>query len=288
MFQGVFTAIITPFTKEGKIDLNTLKQLVVGQINAGVAGLVPIGTTGESPTLNTDEVKVILEMIVQQVDGKVPIIAGTGSNNTANAIKMTQLAKEIGVDACLQVVPYYNKPTQAGLMEHFLSIANAVDLPIILYNVPGRSGQALTTETILKLAQHSGIVAVKEASGSINIAMDLIARKPTDFDVLSGDDGLTFSMMALGGSGIISVISNLFPDKMVQLASACLESDWDKARKLHFDLLPLFKTAFIETNPIPIKAAMAIQGMIEENYRLPMCSPSDESRSCIIEILSQY
>ncbi len=287
MFQGVLPALVTPFTKDGKIDETALKKLVDFQINNHVDGLVPVGTTGESPTLSPEECEVVIRTVVDQARGRVPVIAGTGANSTEKAIHLTRKAKELGVTASLQVAPYYNKPTQEGFYRHFTAIADSVDIPLIIYNIPGRTGKNIENSTMLKLAEHKNIVAVKEASGSIPQMMDLIAQKPDSFTVLSGDDNLTFPLMALGGKGVISVACNLVPDRMSELVKAALKGDWDRARQLHYSLLPLFKGIFIETNPIPIKAAMAMKGQINEIYRLPMCPMSDANREILTGVLKE-
>ncbi|MBA7475314.1 MAG: 4-hydroxy-tetrahydrodipicolinate synthase [Spirochaeta sp.] len=288
MFEGVFTAIVTPFTENGeKIDEQALRRLVDFQIENGVNGLVPVGTTGESPTLSHEEDRDVIRIVVDQAAARVPVIAGSGSNCTSTAIELTRRAKEVGATASLQVAPYYNKPTQEGFYRHFTAIADAVDLPIIVYNIPGRSGKNIENSTMLKLAAHKNIVAVKEASGDIGQMMDLIAQKPDDFVVLSGDDNLVFPLMALGGKGVISVAANLVPRRMSDFVGAALKGDWDRARELHYQLLPLFKAIFIETNPIPIKAALAWQGMVKETYRLPMCPLLPASREAFKAVLKE-
>ncbi|MBN1834577.1 MAG: 4-hydroxy-tetrahydrodipicolinate synthase [Spirochaetales bacterium] len=285
MFQGALTALVTPFKEDGSLDESSLRKLVDFQIEHGIDGLVPVGTTGESPTLGPEETEAVIRIVVDQAGGRVPVIAGTGSNCTDKAIHLTELAKRIGVDASLQVAPYYNKPTAEGFYRHFTAIADAVDLPMIVYNIPGRTGKNIENPVMLRLAQHPNIVGVKEASGSIAQMMELIAEKPGDFDVLSGDDNLTFPLMGLGGRGVISVASNIVPDRMRALTHAALDGDWERARTLHYELLPLFKAIFIETNPIPIKAAMAMKGMLTESYRLPMCAPSEDSRKKLRAVL---
>jgi len=287
MFEGVFTALITPFTTEGKLDEGALRKLVDFQIDQGIDGLVPVGTTGESPTLSPEETEEVIRIVVEQTGGRVPVIAGTGSNCTDKAIHMTEKAKQIGANASLQVAPYYNKPTGEGFFRHFTAIADAVDLPIVVYNIPGRAGKNIENPVMLRLARHKNIVAVKEASGNISQMMDLIAKKPKDFAVLSGDDNFTFPLMALGGKGVISVASNAVPDRMKDLTHTALKGDWDRARKLHYELLPLFKAIFLETNPIPIKATMAMKGFVEEVYRLPMCPMSGENKKALTEVLKQ-
>ncbi len=288
MHKGVYTALVTPFTRDDKIDENKLKELIEIQIAGGVAGLVPVGTTAESPTLSSEETRNIIATVVKQVDGRVPIIAGAGSNSTKKAIEQTRIVAELGADASLQVVPYYNKPTQEGLIKHFTSIADAVDLPVILYEVPGRSAVSLNNSSINFLAKHPGIVGVKVASGDISSIMDLISSSPDGFDVLSGDDNLAFPLMALGGSGVISVAANLYPELTVRLVDACIKENWNEARDLHYRLLPVFRSMFIESNPIPVKAAMAMKGYILEQYRLPLCKMSSENRSKLQQIITEF
>ncbi len=285
MFHGVYTAIITPFNEDGSIDEDALKNLVEFQIENGISGLVPCGTTGESPTLSHEEHNHIVDLVVKFVDGRVPVIAGTGSNSTQEAIAMTKHAKEAGADASLQVAPYYNKPTQEGFYRHFKAIADAVDIPLIIYNIPGRTGANIETATLARLAQHKNIVAVKEASGSISQMMEVISQLPESFDVLSGDDNLTLPLISLGGKGVISVASNIIPKQVVEFVSTALEGDYATARKMHYKLLPLFKGIFIETNPIPIKAALAMKGVCKEVYRLPMCEMKPENKEKLRKIL---
>jgi 4-hydroxy-tetrahydrodipicolinate synthase len=287
MHAGVYTALITPFNEDGSIDEKSLRRLIDFQIDHGIDGLVPVGTTGESPTLDAEETERVIRIVVEQTRGRVPVVAGAGSNSTDKAIHLAAMAKAVGATASLQVAPYYNKPTAEGFLRHFTAIAEAVDLPMIVYNIPGRTGKNIENPTMLKLAKHRNIVAVKEASGNIAQMMELIAAKPQDFDVLSGDDNLTYPLMALGGTGVISVASNLVPDRMKALTAAALAGQWDKARQLHYELLPLFKGIFIETNPIPIKAAMALKGYVKEVYRLPMCPMSDENKRSLKAVLEQ-
>jgi 4-hydroxy-tetrahydrodipicolinate synthase len=278
MFKGVFTALVTPFEQDGSIDERRLRELVEAQIKGGVAGLVPVGTTGESPTVDHRENIEIIRIVIEQANGRVPVIAGTGSNSTQEAIEMTARAKELGADASLQVAPYYNKPSQEGFYRHFTAIADAVDLPMIVYNIPGRTGKNIENETMLRLAGHPNIVGVKEASGSFTQVMELIERKPASFSLLSGDDNLLLPIAALGGDGVISVASNLVPEMMVELTNECLAGNMANARALHYRLLPLFRVLFIETNPIPIKYALSLKGMLKEVYRLPLCPLSDPQK----------
>jgi 4-hydroxy-tetrahydrodipicolinate synthase len=285
--EGVYTALVTPMSGNGDVDEKALRRLVDFQIEGGVSGLVPVGTTGESPTLTGEECKRVIAIVVEQARGRVPVIAGAGSNCTSEAIEYTRDAKEVGADASLQVAPYYNKPTSEGFIRHFSAIADAVDLPLVVYNIPGRTGKNIDNQTMLEIAKHRGIVAVKEASGDIGQVMDLISKKPKDFAVLSGDDNLVFPIMALGGTGVISVASNIAPERMAKFVSAALKGNWDEARKNHYELLPLFKAIFIETNPIPIKAALAMKGMMEENYRLPMCPMAAKNREALASVLKE-
>lgn len=284
--EGVYTALVTPMTEDGKVDEKALRRLVDFQIEGGVQGLVPVGTTGESPTLDGEECKKVIRITVEQARGRVPVIGGAGSNNTSEAVHYAQEARDVGADATLQVTPYYNKPTSDGLLAHFRAIADAVDLPLIVYNIAGRTGKNIENATMLELAKHKNIVAVKEASGDIGQMMDLISKKPAEFTVLSGDDNLVFPLMALGGKGVISVASNIVPDRMARFVGAALAGQWEAARKMHYELLPLFKAIFLETNPIPIKAALAMKGMICESYRLPLCRMTPKNREALAAALT--
>ena len=285
--EGVYTALVTPMTETGKLDEKALRRLVDFQVEGGVQGLVPVGTTGESPTLDGEECKRVIQIVVEQARGRVQVIAGAGSNSTSEAVEYARDAKEVGANATLQVGPYYNKPTNQGFLGHFRAIADAVDLPLVVYNIAGRTGKNIDNPTMLELAAYKNIAAVKEASGDIAQIMDLIARKPAAFAVLSGDDNLVFPIMALGGVGVISVASNIVPDRMVKFVSAALKGDWNAARTMHYELLPLFKAIFIETNPIPVKAAMAMKGMMSESYRLPMCPLAPANRKALESALRE-
>ena len=286
MFKGAITAIVTPFKENGDLDLESLKKLVVFQVDNDIDGIVPCGTTGESPSLNEEEHFEVVKTIIKASNGKVPVIAGAGSNSTEHAIKMTKRAAKLGVDAVLHVCPYYNKPTQEGLYRHFSAIAKAVDIPIIIYNIQGRTAVNMETSTLARLAkEYPNIIGVKEASGNISQMMDVINELPKNFIVLSGDDNLTLPLMSLGGKGVISVASNIIPKEMHELCEYALNGDFDKANKIHYKLLPLFKGIFIETNPIPIKAALAMKGMIKEVYRLPMCEMKKENKEKLRKIL---
>ena len=287
MFEGVLTALVTPFTDSGVVDEKALRGLVDFQIANGVQGIVPCGTTGESPTLSPEEHVRVIQIVIDQARKRVPIVAGTGSNSTKEAIHLTGKAKEAGAEASLQVAPYYNKPTQQGFLRHFTTIAEAVDIPLIIYNIPGRTGKNIENSTMLEMAKHRNIVGVKEASGDIAQMMDLIMRKPAPFIVLSGDDNLVFPIMALGGKGVISVASNLVPRRMVNFVSKALEGKWDEARTLHYQLLPFFKALFYETNPVPVKFGLAMKGMIQEVYRLPMCEMMEENKQRFRSVLRE-
>src|SRR3989344_9571503 len=287
MFKGAITAIVTPFSENENVDEDSLKNLIEFQIKNKIDGIVPCGTTGESPTLSHEEHNRVVKLVVDNINGRVPVIAGTGSNSTREAISMTKHALGYGADASLQVCPYYNKPTQEGLFRHFSAIADAVDIPIIVYNIQGRTGINMETATLARLAkEHSNIVGVKEASGSIAQMMDVISTLPKNFTVLSGDDNLALPLMSLGGKGVISVASNIIPKEMHTLTEFALNDDFKNAAQLHYELLPLLKGIFIETNPIPIKAALAMKGLVKEVYRLPMCEMKPENKEKLKKILT--
>src|SRR3989338_8717665 len=285
MFKGAITAIVTPFLENGDVDEESLRNLVEFQIKNGIDGIVPCGTTGESPALDYEEHHRVIGIAIDAANG-TPVIAGTGSNSTREAIDITRKAADAGANASLQVCPYYNKPTQEGLFRHFSAIADAVDIPIIIYNIQGRTGINLETATLARLAkEHSNIIGVKEASGNVSQMMDVISTLPKSFTVLSGDDNLALPLMALGGRGVISVASNIIPKEMHQLAEYALNGDFGNAQKLHYQLLPLFRGIFIEANPIPIKSALAMKGMIKESYRLPMCAMKPENKEKLRQVL---
>jgi 4-hydroxy-tetrahydrodipicolinate synthase len=288
MFRGSIVAIVTPF-KNGKIDEKKLRELIEFQIKNGTRGIVPCGTTGESATLNFDEHEKVIEITIEQVNKRVSVIAGTGSNSTEEAIMLTKQAASAGADASLQVSPYYNRPTQAGLYEHFKAIAQAVKIPIILYNIAGRTGVNIEAETIAKLARDcKNIVAVKEASGNLDQMSRIKQLCPKEFELISGDDSLTLPVLSIGGIGIISVVANIVPADVANLVSAFENGDLKKARQLHYKLLPLIKAVFLETNPIPIKTAMGLMGMCEPNLRLPMCSMSEDNLEKLKKALRVY
>jgi 4-hydroxy-tetrahydrodipicolinate synthase len=283
--KGCGTALVTPFSKNGTVDVEALRRLVQFQLREGIDFLVPCGTTGETPTLEHEEYLGILRVVVEEVKRKVPVIAGVGGNSTKKICALAAEVETLGVDGILSVAPYYNKPTQEGLYQHFAAVAESTKLPVILYNVPGRTSSNIEPSTVARLAAIPNIIGIKEASGSITQQMEVIARVPAGFRVLSGDDSFTFPLMALGGVGIISVISNEIPRQMTQLARLCLEGKFEAARKLHFQLLPLMQVNFIETNPMPVKAALAMMGMIEEIYRLPMVPMKPENRAKLEKVL---
>lgn len=283
--QGVYTALVTPFNRDGSVDEQCLRDFVDFQISEGITGLVPMGTTGESPTHSHTEHLKVIEIVIKHANKRVPVIAGTGSNCTKEAVEMTKEAKRLGADATLQVAPYYNKPSQEGFYRHFIEVAEQGGLPVIVYNIPGRSGKNIENSTMLKLAAHKSIVGVKEASGSIPQVMDLVQQKPEDFAVLSGDDNLGFPMITLGGKGIISVASNIIPRRMEGLVKTALEGNWDAALKEHYSLLSFFRTLFIETNPIPVKCGLALMGKMEEVYRLPLCPMEEDKRQAMKKAL---
>jgi 4-hydroxy-tetrahydrodipicolinate synthase len=270
MFKGAITALVTPF-KNGQVDEKALRELVEYQIEAGIDGLVPCGTTGESPTLTHDEHDRVIEITIDTAKKRVPVIAGTGSNSTAEALRLTKHAFEAGADGALIACPYYNKPTQEGIYQHFQLIAQNVPLPIIPYNIPGRTGVNMAPELIARLSKISNIVGVKEASGSLKQMNDVLDLCGPEFDVLSGDDGLTLPLMAMGGKGVISVASNIAPADMAALVDEAEAGHLAEARALHQKMSQLFDVLFVETNPIPVKAALSLMGKIEYEYRLPLC-----------------
>ena len=277
IIQGVYTALVTPM-RNGEVDYDTLRKLVEMQIAGGVAGIVPVGTTGESPTLTYEEHAKVIETVIETANKRCQIIAGTGANCTREAIEMTQAAAADGADGTLQVTPYYNKPTQEGLYRHFSEVADKGGLPVFLYNVPGRSGVAIAESTVARLAKNANVVAIKEAAGSVDRVSAIKDLCGDDITVLSGDDSLTLPMMSVGATGIISVASNIIPAEMSRMVNAFLEGNIAEAKALHAKYYAFFRDQFIETNPIPIKAAMAMAGLIEEEYRLPLCELSAASR----------
>jgi 4-hydroxy-tetrahydrodipicolinate synthase len=286
--EGAITAIVTPFKKDGSFDVKAMQKLVKYQLEGGINGIAVCATTGEAVTLNDEEYALVIKCVVDQVAGRVPVIAGAGSNDTQKAIKFSQIAQKMGVDALLHVTPYYNKPTPNGLVAHFKAIADAVDLPIILYNVPGRTGSNVLPAVIVRVATEvRQVIAVKEASGSIEQMGEIIKNAPSGFVVLSGDDSMTLPLMILGGKGCISVVANEVPKEFTNLCQAALRGNWDKARRLHFKLLNLMKVNFIESNPIPVKTALSMMGYMQENFRLPLVPIEDKNRVAVEKCLKE-
>jgi len=286
MFTGAMVALVTPF-QEGEIDFQTLNELIDFQLEGGIDGIVPVGTTGESPTLSPEEHKQVIERVVKAVGGQVPVIAGAGSNSTAEAIDFTEFSKKVGADATLQVGPYYNKPTQEGFYQHFKAIAEEVDLPIVLYNIPGRCGAGMTAETVARLAEIENIVAIKEATGSLDQASEIAAR--CDITIISGDDSLTLPLASVGGKGVISVVANIVPADVKAMTDLILEGDLVSARQWHKKLFTLCKNMLtLATNPIPIKAAMAMLNMASEELRLPMTPLEEDKKAILKQTLKDY
>lgn len=290
-FTGVYTALITPFDEKDRLDEEGLIQNIQYQIEANVDGIVPLGTTGEAPTLTHSEKIKVIQLAVQEAKEIIPVIVGTGSYSTQETIKNTQEAKDLGADAVLIVTPYYNKPTQEGLFLHFKAVSDAVEIPIIVYNIQGRTGQNIQTETLQRISELQNVVGVKEASGQVSQMSDvieMIARNNPHFSVLSGDDGLTLPLMALGGHGVISVISNLLPKEVKALVTAMQNNELETAKEIHFQLMPFIKAAFIETNPIPIKALMNLLSMPAGICRLPLSNLQPKNHELLTQVLSHY
>jgi 4-hydroxy-tetrahydrodipicolinate synthase len=287
MITGSLVAIVTPMHEGGGLDLPRFKQLIDWHVAEGTDGIVVVGTTGESPTVDFDEHKELIRIAVQHSRGRIPIIAGTGGNSTVEAIELTASAKENGATACLSVVPYYNKPTQEGLYLHFRKIAESVDLPMILYNVPGRTVADLQSDTVLRLAQVPGIIGIKEATANLERNTDLIRRAPRNFAIYSGDDATALALILLGGHGVISVTANVAPKAMHQMCAAALVGDVKKARELNLRLFPLHQRLFVEANPIPVKWALAEMGMIEPGLRLPMSPLAEKFHQTVREALHE-
>src|SRR5437763_3714973 len=287
--RGCATALVTPFKPDGAIDEQRMRTLVDRQINGGVRLLVPCGTTGESATMTEDEDARVIGLAIDVARGRAKVIAGAGSNSTGAAIEYSQRARDAGADAVLQVAPYYNKPTQDGLYAHFRAIAEAIpEMPIMLYNVPGRTSSNIAAQTVLRLANDcENIVAIKEASGNLSQIMEILRERPAGFTVLSGDDAVTLPLIALGAEGIVSVASNEVPDLMSRMTELALAGNWTEARKLHYRLLPLMEVNFIESSPGPVKAAMAMMGLLEENFRLPLVPITEKSRARIREVIAE-
>ena len=287
-FQGSFVAMVTPF-RNGKVDEAKVRELVEFHVTRGTDGLIPCGTTGESPTLSHDEHKRVVEIVTEAARRRIKVVAGTGSNSTAEAIDLTTHAERAGAAGALVVNPYYNKPTQEGLYRHFRAVAESVAIPILVYNIQSRTAVNVETDTLARLARDvKNVAGVKEASGSLDQMSQVIAACGPDFSVLSGDDNITLPLLAIGGHGVISVIANILPRETAEMVHAALDGDWKRARDLHYRLFPMARAAFLETNPIPIKEAMAMAGMIEPEFRLPMCRMSDANRERLRAVLKQY
>lgn len=286
-FTGVGTAIVTPFTKTGALDEAGVRRLARRQIDEGIHFLVPCGTTGESPTLSEEERTRVVEICVEEARGKVPVLAGAGGYDTREVIHSARIMERAGANGLLSVTPYYNKPTSDGLVQHYKAIAESTALPIIVYNVPGRTGCNVDVATLVKLSAIPNIVGVKEASGNIQQMCEICCAVPPDFIVLSGDDAITLPLMAVGGRGVISVASNEVPREMAKMVEVAERGDFTAARAIHASLLPLMLINFVESNPIPVKAAMAAMGLLEEVYRLPMVPPRQESRTKILAVLNE-
>lgn len=283
MLQGAHTAIVTPFNKNGSVDYVCYRELIEFQLGNGIDGIVPVGTTGESPTLDNDEHLKVIEETVRAVHGRALVIAGTGANSTAEAVELTKQARKLGADATLQVTPYYNKPNQEGLYRHFSTVAD-IGLPVVLYNVPGRTSREIAIETVARLANHPNVVAVKEAGGKVERVKQTL--DVCDLEVLSGDDALALPMMRDGAIGVISVASNVVPDVVASLIHTALEGNLEASQLLHNQYVKLFDAMFIDTNPIPVKAALAMMGRIEEIYRLPLCEMSAADKETLRKVMS--
>ncbi len=287
MFTGSITALVTPF-RDGNIDEEGLKRLIEFQIAGGTSGVVPCGTTGESATLSYEEHNRVIELTIEASAKRVPVIAGTGSNSTAETIALTKHAKKAGADAALLITPYYNKPTQPGLYEHYRKVAEAVDIPIILYNVPGRTSVNMLPETVAKLSEIRNIIGIKEATGDLKQVSDVIELSRDGFIVLSGDDFTTLPLLSIGGHGVISVTSNIMPGEVSAMVKSFFSGDMKEARRLHFRLQALHRAMFMETNPIPVKTALAVMGMVGEEFRLPLTRMSEANRAKLITVLKAY
>ncbi len=277
-FKGAFTALVTPF-KNGEVDEEKYREHIAWQIEKGIHGVVPCGTTGESATLSHEEHKRVIKICIEEVKGRVPVLAGAGSNNTREAIELTRFAKDAGADGVLLITPYYNKPTPQGLLAHYKEIAKAAPLPFIVYNVPSRTGTNLLPSTLYEIKKAvPEVIGVKEASGNIRQASDIVEMCGEDFIVLSGDDFITYPMLCIGGKGVISVVSNIVPDKMSSLCNAFFDGNLEEARKIHYELAPLCRAMFYETNPIPVKTALSLMGKMEPELRLPLVEMTHENK----------
>lgn len=286
MFKGSIVALVTPF-KDGEVDEKALRDLVEFHISEGTDAIVPCGTTGESATLSHEEHCKVIEIVIEQARKRVPVIAGAGSNSTREAVFLTEHAKKSGADAVLSITPYYNKPTQEGLYRHFKAIAESVDIPLILYNVPGRTGLNMLPETVIRLSGVKNIIGIKEASGSLDQAGAIIKGTDSSFDVISGEDSLTFPMMVMGAKGVISVTANVVPAKMSEMCHAVLEGRIEQARNLHYELIDLSKSLFLETNPIPVKKAVYMMGLAGREIRLPLLEMTEKNASILRDVMSK-
>jgi 4-hydroxy-tetrahydrodipicolinate synthase len=290
MFKGLYTALVTPFDDQNRVNMDSFTKLLLNQLEANVSGVVPLGTTGETPTLSNEEKLSIIRTTVKTVKGKLPIIVGTGSNSTQTTIENTKIAEYEGADAALVVTPYYNKPTSEGLYKHFEAVAQSTKLPIIVYNIPGRSAKNIDTLTLRRIAEFPNIKSVKEASGNLeqmSEIIDVIIKDRPDFTVLSGDDALTLPLISLGGHGVVSVVSNIIPKEMQLLVNSALGGNFEEAKRLHYKLLSLFKAAFIETNPIGIKTAMNLLGLSVGSFRLPLCNMQESNIAIVKKTLKE-
>ena len=287
MFSGAIVAIVTPF-KDGMVDEKAFRELINFVITGGVSVIVPCGTTGESATLSHKEHEHVIDITVDEVGKRVPVIAGTGSNSTTEAIRLTRHAKDAGADAALLITPYYNKPTQKGLVEHYKAVASACDIPQILYNVPGRTGVNMSSETVVELSRIDNIVGIKEASGDLVKCSQIVRDTADDFCVLSGEDALNYPILCCGGVGAISVTANVLPDRVSALCTAWNAGDIPTAKKIHLELLEINQTLFIETNPIPVKTALAMMGKMHEEFKLPLCPMGDANKKRLASVLKRY
>ncbi len=288
-FKGAFVAIITPFTDEGKIDEKALRELIEFQIESGTHGIVPCGTTGESATMSHEEHHLVVELTIKQVNGRVPVLAGAGSNSTAETIELTRHAKEAGADGVLLITPYYNKPSQEGLYQHFKAVNDAVDIPMILYNVPGRTSVNMLPATVARCAELKNVAGIKEATGNLNQVSEVIRLCPDDFAVMSGDDFTAMPTVAIGGTGVISVVSNVAPAEMARLMDLALAGSFEEAREVHYRLFPLMQAMFIDTNPVPAKTALAIMGRIKTSRpRLPLAPMADDVEARLRQAMTDF
>ncbi|MDO5576390.1 MAG: 4-hydroxy-tetrahydrodipicolinate synthase [Fibrobacter sp.] len=286
--RGCYVAIVTPFNNDGSINESALRDHIEFLISKGVSGVVPCGTTGESATLSWEEHNLVVDLVIDQAKGRIQVIAGAGSNNTAESIAAAQHAQQKGANAILCITPYYNKPTQEGLFQHYRAVASKVDIPIVVYNVPGRTGVNLTPETLERLCEFDNIIAVKEASGDVTQISEIHRRCGDRISILSGDDSLTLPILSVGGKGVISVVANLIPDRMCAMINSFFQNDFGTALKIHEEMLPLCKAMFIETNPIPVKTAVNLMGMHGGPFRLPLVEMSEHNKSKLITVLRNY